>query len=132
MDLNQREQGAPDGNQLSPADNEALMMGRSIQRMINRKIVECFAVATEELIGQIREIVAETPGAPAQAGRYIDSAEIARRLGIHPATVERLCRRGDIDAVKTKGNQWRTTAERLRKSRYLRGERRSRKGERPD
>lgn len=110
--------------QLSDADREALAVGRSIQRMVNRKIVECFALATEDLIEKIANVVGQAAGAPPSTGRLIDTAEMARRLGIHRATVERMCRRGDIDAVKTKGNQWRSTVERLRKSRYLRGERR--------
>lgn len=126
METNHLDEPSQDLDHLSERDSEALAMGRTIQRMINRKIVECFATATEELVQRIREIIAEGAVAPPPTDRYLDSAEIARRLGLSRATAERLCRRGDIDAVKTKGNQWRTTPERLRKSRYVCGERRRR------
>jgi excisionase family DNA binding protein len=36
---------------------------------------------------------------------YLTVIEAARRLGIHPDTVKRLCRQGDIPAVKLR-NTW--------------------------
>lgn len=36
---------------------------------------------------------------------YLTVIEAARRLGIHPDTVKRLCRQGDIPAIKIR-NTW--------------------------
>lgn len=36
---------------------------------------------------------------------YLTVIEVARRLGIHPDTVKRLCRQGDIPAIKIR-NTW--------------------------
>lgn len=49
----------------------------------------------------------------------MNTVEIGHRLAHAPKTVRRLCAEGKIDATKV-GNEWRTTAERLAESRYLR------------
>ena len=36
---------------------------------------------------------------------YLTVIEVARRLGVHPDTVKRLCRQGDIPATKIR-NTW--------------------------
>jgi excisionase family DNA binding protein len=43
---------------------------------------------------------------------YLTVIEAARRLGIHPDTVKRLCRQGDIPAVKLR-NTWLVDRETL-------------------
>ncbi len=43
---------------------------------------------------------------------YLTVIEAARKLGIHPDTVKRLCRQGDIPAVKLR-NTWLIEKERL-------------------
>jgi len=36
---------------------------------------------------------------------YFNVIEVGRRLGIHPETVKRLCRQGDLPAIKIR-NTW--------------------------
>lgn len=43
---------------------------------------------------------------------YLTVIEAARRLGVHPETVKRLCRQGDIPATKIH-NTWLILQERL-------------------
>jgi len=43
---------------------------------------------------------------------YLTVIEAARRLGVHPETVKRLCRQGDIPATKIH-NTWLIHQERL-------------------
>ena len=44
--------------------------------------------------------------------RYVGVNEAARRLGIHPETVKRLCRQGDLPGRRF-GNKWIIDRERL-------------------
>jgi len=36
---------------------------------------------------------------------YLNVIEVSRRLGVHPETVKRLCRQGDLPAIKLH-NTW--------------------------
>ncbi len=43
---------------------------------------------------------------------YFNITEVSRRLGVHPETVKRLCRQGDVPAIKFH-NTWLITREDL-------------------
>jgi len=101
-------------------DGDAMRLGRAMQRSIQNQIERSTAGLSEPILAEIRRIVDDRPAiAVPTASRYLDTAAIAARLSLATKTVQRLCKRGEIDADKTAGKEWRTTEDRLKKSTYL-------------
>lgn len=106
----------------SPGDDEAYEIGRAIHRSIQRRISEHLTLGMSDVLDEIRRAAGERAdrAVPARS-LWLTTRDIAARLGIDEITAARHCRRGLIDADKTAGGQWRTTEDRLRRSKYLRG-----------
>ena len=64
-------------------------------------------------------LVADASSEPT-AGDLISIPEAARRLGLHPETLYRLCRRGQFSPAIQIGKRWRVSVPRL--GRYLHGD----------
>ena len=82
--------------------------GKAIQRAIRTQL----NAESEQISAAItKEIERLVTGLPTQvvapADKYLDTEAIAVRLAISEITAARLCKRGEIDADKTSGNQWR-------------------------
>jgi hypothetical protein len=112
-----------------PGQADALLIGRAMQRAIRNQLSDQTSQMTESLISELQRLVgALVAGHPTQAvpaeSKYLDTKAMAARLGLSEITVARLCARGEIQADKTRGNQWRTTEARLRHSPYLNGQKR--------
>jgi len=54
------------------------------------------------------------------SSKWLNTEQVAARLGLNRATVERKFRSGELYGDKTAGNQWRTTEDQLQRSSYLR------------
>jgi hypothetical protein len=106
-------------------DAEAMSLGKTVQRAIRAGVREQSNDANEVLLAEIQKIIAAAPSrAHAPAGRLLSTEDMATCLNLSLKTVQKLCVRGEIDADKTAGGQWRTTEKRLRQSPYLKGKKR--------
>jgi hypothetical protein len=106
-------------------DAEALSLGKAVQRAIRAGVREQAHEANDLLLAEIQKIVAGAPSrTPAPVGRLLGTEDMAACLNLSLKTVQKLCVRGEIDADKTAGGQWRTTEKRLRQSPYLDGKKR--------
>lgn len=103
-----------------PTDADALLIGKTVQRSIRTQMSEQSAEMTQTLLAQMERLLAghSRQIIPAES-KYLDTRQMAERLGLDEVTVARHCKRGKIDADKTAGNQWRTTEDRLRRSPYM-------------
>lgn len=106
-------------------DHDALLIGRVVQRSIAAHITHNMQITNAELLNEIRHMLnGKSRDAVPAASRWLSTREIAARLALDDVTVARLCRKGQIQAEKTAGGQWRATEEMLRRSPYLNGRRR--------
>ena len=111
-------------------DHDALLVGKAMQRAVRSQLSQERQQLSEEIAAEVRRIVEGMPARPvAPSDKYLTSDDIATRLGIAPVTVARLCAKGQIDADKTGGGQWRTTEARLKRSPYLNGKSKKSRGE---
>lgn len=103
-----------------PGDKEALLIGKSIGRAIRSQVREAADSNTESLLAEFERLLdgVVNNAAPAHS-KWLTTEQVAARLGLNRATIERKFRSGEIDGDKTAGNQWRTTEQRLRNSSYL-------------
>lgn len=107
------------------SDADAFLVGKSMQRAIQTQLGNKSHEMTEAILAQIQQLVTDRGTQAVPVGsRFLDTKQMAARLNISKVTVARLCRKGSLDADKTSGNQWRTTEERLQRSRYLKGKKR--------
>jgi len=101
-------------------DTDALRLGRALHRAVERHVADQADRQEEHLLAKIESLfTASAAKFIPPPDRYLDTGAIAIRLQLAPKTVRRLCNQGKIDADKTAGREWRTTAERLRNSPYL-------------
>lgn len=110
------------------SDQQALLMGRAIQRAIAANVERSVVIANELVLEEIRRLLDHTPAPVPTAARWLDTKALAARLSLDEITVARLCRKGLITAEKTGGGQWRATADMLRRSPYLNGQTRRKRG----
>lgn len=101
-------------------DKDALLVGKSISRAIRSQVREAADSNTESLLAELEQLLEGVinNAAPAHS-KWLTTEQVAARLGLNRATIERKFRSGEIDGDKTAGNQWRTTEQRLRNSSYL-------------
>jgi hypothetical protein len=103
-------------------DAEALLIGKAIRRTTVNHLAKQSQQITETILAAIQQHLSGRPNdiVPTRS-KYLDTKQMAARLNLNEVTVARLCKRREIDADKTAGNQWRTTEDRLRRSPYLNG-----------
>lgn len=103
------------------ADEDALLIGKSIRRAIRSQIRDATDMSNGALLAEFEKLLkgVVTNAVPASS-KWLNTEQVAARLGLNRATVERKFRSGDLHGDKTAGNQWRTTEERLQRSPYLR------------
>ncbi|MEW6252956.1 MAG: helix-turn-helix domain-containing protein [Planctomycetota bacterium] len=91
--------------------------GRLLQRMVNSAAERAQADRNERLMEKIDELFA---GRGAGAGpRFLDTDQVAARVGLSAKTVRRLFVQGQLIGRKVGGNQWRTTPDDLERSPYM-------------
>lgn len=113
-----------------PDDRDALLVGKAMQRAVRSQLGQERQQLSAEIVAEIQRLLEGMPARTVPpADRFLTTQDMAARLGISEVTVARLCRRGELDADKTAGGQWRTTEARLNRSKYLRGKRLGRNGE---
>jgi hypothetical protein len=105
-------------------DADALRIGRSLDRVVRNQVAEQSRKLSTDVIEQIRELYGSAAaGFLPPSEKRLDTDGIAARTNLSAKTIRRLCSEGQIDADKTNGGQWRTTEDRLWKSRYFKGRR---------
>jgi len=111
-----------------PSNAAAVVFARPAPRCIQPQVAEQAGRRDEDLLAKVGELLTAKAEVVPVNGRYLDTKQIGARIGLATKTVRRLCRDGLIDATRTAGGEWRTTAERLEKSRYLRKGRKGGRG----
>jgi hypothetical protein len=98
-----------------------LLIGKSIIRAIRSQTQATAQLGNQALLEEIGRLLRENAayGTP-PASKYLTTKQVAEHLELNTATVERKFRVGELDGDKTGGKQWRTTADRLMKSPYMR------------
>lgn len=100
-------------------DGDAILIGKSITRAIQKQIDGNSAAQTQAHLAEIERMIAGIVNAAPAHSKWLTTDQVAARLHLSRATVERKFRSGELEGDKTAGNQWRTTEERLRRSPYL-------------
>jgi excisionase family DNA binding protein len=108
----------------------AVTLARSIERLVRDQTTELLQPRDDQLLAKLEDLLARH-GADAVPlnGRFLNTAQMAKRLGMAPKTVRKLCSQGQIKAKKLAGGEWRTTQEDLDDSPYLK--RKNRRGNAP-
>jgi len=103
-----------------PPDADALLVGKAMQRAIRTELNGKTDGMTQAILAGVQELIAgyAADAVPAN-GRYLNTAQIAKRLSMAPKTVRKLCNQGQIKAKKLAGGEWRATQEDLDDSPYL-------------
>lgn len=114
---------------LRAGDEQALLIGRVVQRSIAVHVERNIQIANEAVLDEIRRLLGNHRPTPVPVGsRWLSTKDLAARLSLDEITVARLCRKGLITAEKTAGGQWRATEDMLRRSPYLNGQTRRKRG----
>ena len=108
---------------------DALLIGKAVQRSIASQVAHNAQIHNQALLDEIRRLMGDqnTRAVP-PSSRWLSTKDMAARLAIDEVTAARLCKKGLIIADKTASGQWRTTEDRLRRSPYLNGQMRRRRG----
>ena len=102
-----------------------MLIGQTVRRVINRQVRNQADSISNSVVAEVQRMLEGKRSEVIPAGsQYLNTRDMAVRLGSSEITVARLCRRGLIDADKTAGNKWRTTEARLRRSPYLNAKKR--------
>lgn len=111
-------------------DAQALVIGKAISRAVQNGVREQTAALSESHLAEFERMLQGVMNnmAPSHS-KYLTTEQVAVRLTLSRATVERKFRNGEILGEKTAGNQWRTTEEKLRLSPYMKGKGRRRRAE---
>ncbi len=101
-----------------------LLIGKSIIRAIRSQTESAARLENQALLEGIGRLLRENSsfGTP-PASKLLKTKQVAELLELGTATVERKFRSGDLDGDKTGGNEWRTTAERITQSPYMKSKR---------
>jgi hypothetical protein len=102
----------------------ALVVARSIKRLVRTQAAELHHPRDEELLARIEEAVARVGSASVPGNkRYMNTSQVGEWLGLATKTVRCLFNQGKLIGKKV-GNEWRATREQLEESPYLRKRRR--------
>ena len=111
-------------------DAHALLIGKAVNRAIQNQVHDGLATMSESQMAEFERIIygVMNNSAPIHS-KWMTTDQVAVRLKLNRATVERKFRSGEILGDKTSGNQWRTTEDQLRRSPYIKGKGRKRRAE---
>jgi excisionase family DNA binding protein len=111
-------------------DAQALLMGKAMNRAIQKEVRDGMAGISDSHLAEIERMLQGVMNNTAPIhSKWMTTDQVAVRLQLNRATVERKFRRGEILGDKTSGNQWRTTEDQLRRSPYLTGKRGKRRAQ---
>lgn len=111
-------------------NNGEALIGKALFRAVQNSVQEQAAAMSEAQFAEFERMLQGVMNNTAPShSKYLTTEQVATRLSLSRATVERKFRKGEILGDKTAGNQWRTTEEKLRLSPYLKGKGRRRRAE---